>query len=349
MTDIVFDAAANVGTRKHANAWWLFLILISAATLLPFAVVPLASHVVPEGNSALYVYSAIGFLGANFHVASTGWFYTDPEIRSLFRAHPVRYLIVPCVLVLGSAAAFYLLDQSPRLYLVAGFICWQLWHYQKQNVGVLSFIAAGTDGTPLSIWERRTLGLSAIAGILGFFSVAQAGPPSLSAGPMSLSAEFLLLHQIGAAICWLLPIVFCFAVVKNPVLRTNKLRLLFFLFGTLFFFPTFVFTDSLSELAGYGMAHGLQYLVFMGFVSVGKHKAMTSLVKLLIIATCGALILDRAASAQSWPDFSYGYAIYGAFVGVVMAHFVLDTGIWRLREPFQRGYMRKKFYFVFDR
>ena len=45
----------------------------------------------------------------------------------------------------------------------------------------------------------------------------------------------------------------------------------------------------------------------------------------------------------------YGFALYGAFLGTVMTHFVLDAGLWRLREPFQRKYMRQKFYFVFDR
>jgi len=32
-----------------------------------------------------------------------------------------------------------------------------------------------------------------------------------------------------------------------------------------------------------------------------------------------------------------------------MAHFVLDAGLWRLRQPFQRRYMRERFHFVFDR
>lgn len=342
MTDTVIGAVPTGTTRKHPTAWWLFLISVSLASLLPFAIVPLSAHVIPEGSSALYVYSAIGFIGANFHVAMTGWFYTDPEMRALFRSHRVRYSIIPCFLVLGSAAAFYFLGRTSGPYLVAMFACWQLWHYQKQNVGLLSFIAAGTDGVPLSKWERHTLGLSALVGILGFFSIAEVGPKSLS-------AEFLLLHQIGAALCWLLPVVFCVAVANTPALRTNRLRLVFFLFGALFFTPTFVFSDSLSAIAGYGLAHGLQYIIFMGFVSVGTRRALLSMVKLLAIATCGGLVLERWSGAPNWPEFSYGYAVYGAFVGVVMAHFVLDAGIWRLREPFQRGYMRKKFYFVFDR
>ena len=88
----------------------------------------------------------------------------------------------------------------------------------------------------------------------------------------------------------------------------------------------------------------------MGFVSTGKQNPDH-----VRDQTFGhrdvrrQIILDRSATAQTWLEFSYGYAIYGAMVGVVMAHFVLDAGIWRLREPFQRGYMRKKFYFIFNR
>ena len=40
---------------------------------------------------------------------------------------------------------------------------------------VLSFIAAGTGSGPLSVWERRTRAAAAVAGILGFFSLARIG------------------------------------------------------------------------------------------------------------------------------------------------------------------------------
>jgi len=343
MTDTAFgDAAGSLATRKHANEWGLFLALVSCVTLAPFAAAPLVSHVIPQDSSALYVYAALVFLGANFHVASTGWFYTDPEMRSHFRARPVRYIVVPCLLVSGSAATFYFVDRALLPYFVISFLCWQLWHYQKQNIGLLSFIAAGTDGAPLSIWERRTLALAAFAGILGLFSILQMGPPYLA-------AAFLRFHSVGMALYCLVPVAFCIAVVNNPALRANRIRLLFFLITALFFFPTFVFSDSTSALAGYAIAHGLQYLVFMGFVSASKGKTTVSLIKLLAIATFGGIILDRAADARDWLERPYELAIYGAFLGLVMTHFVLDAGIWRLRESFQRNYMRKAFYFVFDR
>lgn len=34
--------------------------------------------------------------------------------------------------------------------------------------------------------------------------------------------------------------------------------------------------------------------------------------------------------------------IYGAFLGAVMAHFVIDAGLWRLREPFARSFLAER-------
>jgi hypothetical protein len=91
-----------------------------------------------------------------------------------------------------------------------------------------------------------------------------------------------------------------------------------------------------------------QYLVFMGVVGIDWREVSKSLLRLLAIGTIGGLLLDSVMAAPVWLD-SYGRAFYGVFIGLVMTHFVYDAGIWRLREPFQRGYMRKKFAFVFDR
>ena len=126
------------------------------------------------------------------------------------------------------------------------------------------------------------------------------------------------------------------------------MRLVFFLFGTLFFLPTFVFSDAVSATFGYALSHGLQYLVFMGFVSVGKKKPIASLIVLLALATLGGLLLNMAL-APDWLESPSGRATFGVFVGVVMAHFVVDAGVWRLRETFQRRYMREKFHFIFNR
>lgn len=343
MTDSTFDEfACRLPVRKHAKAWHAFLALVCLASLLPFLAFPVAQYVIPGTDTALNIIVIMTFVGANFHVASTAWFYSDRSMYAHFGAQPLRYLILPGLLIAGSAAAFQFASPSTRGYLLVAFFCWQLWHYQKQNLGLLSFVAAGTDGVPVSAWERRTLGLSAVAGIAGFFSLYYVGLPERS-------AEFQVLHRLGAVLYALVPFAFCVAVASSQALRQNALRLSCFAFGALFFLPTFLFGEWISATLSYAIAHGLQYLVFMGFVSIGRPRPVASVVILLGLGALGALALNAGIRAPTWPDFAYGYALYGAFVGAVMTHFVLDAGLWRLREPFQRQYMRKKFYFVFDR
>lgn len=341
MTSTTVDDGREAQAGKAVSTWKLFLLLISVASFLPFAITPLATAVVPQDAGLLYLYLFLGFLGANFHVAASGWFYTDAAMRDHFRVHPLRYIVIPLVLIVGGAVTFQIVGRTVAEYVVAGFLGWQIWHYQKQNVGVLSFIAAGTGKVPLSIWERRTLALSAVAGILGFFSVDKIPPASLS-------ELFRQLHQVGLLVYALVPVTFCIALLKTPSLRTNAARLIFFTLGAAFFAPTYLFSDQASALVGYAMAHGLQYIVLMGFISA-RHGRADQLVKLLVIATFGGIILGNLSHMQSLAGIPYAMAAYGAFMGVVMSHFVLDAGIWRLREPFQRAYMREKFAFIFGR
>jgi hypothetical protein len=89
MTDTVFSTE-SLPLRKHASTWQAFLMLLAAVTVLPFVVVPIVAHAVPDGSPVLYVYGFLIFLSTNFHVASTGWFLTDREMRTHLAAHPVR-------------------------------------------------------------------------------------------------------------------------------------------------------------------------------------------------------------------------------------------------------------------
>jgi hypothetical protein len=341
MTDNVIDAAYELRARKNVVAWHVFIALILIATVLPMLIAPYTQHVMSDEDSALRIVSVMTFFGANFHVASTGWFYTECEMRSHFRTHPLRYFAVPALLIIGSATAFQLVP-SARGYLLVAFFSWQLWHYQKQNIGILSFVAAGTGSGPTFIWERRTLMMAALAGILGFFSLNNIGLSTF--GP-----EFTELHQVGKLLYLTVPILLAVAVAKVPALRTNRLRLAYLFLGASFFLPTFLFDDQISATMGYAIAHGMQYLVFMGVVGIGKRPALASLTMLAGISTLGGLLLNGAVIAANVTDLPHRYAIYGAFVGIVMTHFVLDASLWRLRERFQRDYIRQKFSFVFDR
>jgi hypothetical protein len=46
------------------------------------------------------------------HVASTGWFYTVPEVRAHMRRNRARYLWWPLALIAGAGAIAMLLPQA---------------------------------------------------------------------------------------------------------------------------------------------------------------------------------------------------------------------------------------------
>jgi hypothetical protein len=128
-------------------------------------------------------------------------------------------------------------------------------------------------------------------------------------------------------------------------LRAAPLRELVLLTLMLFYLPLFVFEDPLSAVFVYLVAHGLQYLVFMGFVVRRPDPRRLRNWGLLVAATLliGGSI-DLARLPGRWGGV--GPALLGASYGLVIWHFLLDAGVWRLRESFQRGYMAERFDFL---
>ena len=63
--------------------------------------------------------------------------------------------------------------------------------------------------------------------------------------------------------------------------------------------------------------------------------------------TGGLLLTSMAASMGHGNGVSR--LLFGLAIGVVMSHFVIDAGVWKLRYPFQRNYVRRAFPFVFNR
>jgi hypothetical protein len=113
----------------------------------------------------------------------------------------------------------------------------------------------------------------------------------------------------------------------------------------LFYFPLFLFEDTLSAVSTYAIAHGLQYLVFMGYVArVPAASGTRRIAALVSFALLGGSVLVALQHPGYFGD--YRQAVYGAYLGLVMWHFLLDAGMWRLSEPFQRKYMAERFVFL---
>jgi hypothetical protein len=323
------------------NRWWVFMILLLGATLVPIIFFPLSIHFHRGAASVVAISSFITFLGSGVHVSATGFFYADAEVRSYFAENRWRYILIPLVLILASGVIFCVVDNTTSVYLLLAYFVWQTYHYQKQNYGILSFVAAATDRVRPSVLERAILQSSVWLGIVGLIKTA-----GLVRGT-SLDRYSGVLHQAAAWAFWIVPVMMLTALATSPELRRNAIRIVCLATGGFFFLPLFLFSDPVAAVSGYAVGHGLQYLVFMYFVGSAKPDRDLRIIGLAVIALVGGSVLALMDDQSLWGAPSK--FVFGCYLGLVMSHFVVDAGIWKLRDPFPRKYMGNAFAFVFAR
>jgi hypothetical protein len=91
----------------------------------------------------------------------------------------------------------------------------------------------------------------------------------------------------------------------------------------------------------------LQYLLLMGLLAAGGPRARHRLAGLAVL--CNVALLGGAALSVA-SDQAGGRpavrAVFGLFLGAVMAHFVVDAGLWRMRAEFPRSFLRSRLPFL---
>jgi hypothetical protein len=125
-----------------------------------------------------------------------------------------------------------------------------------------------------------------------------------------------------------------------------------------FFLPVFTFASPYAAVGGLTIAHGAQYLLLMSLVGAGEGAGgsaagtaiaatagpgMARALRLTVLAAIvvlGGAALEVASHLHDggWPF----RVLYGAYLGVVMAHFVIDAGLWRLRDSFPRRFLTSR-------
>jgi hypothetical protein len=313
---------------RAARAWLAATVTLTAgAAAAAIALAPPAGAPAPAGLSFLL------FAGSSVHVASTGWFYTVPEVRAHMRRNRARYLWWPLALIAGAGAIAMLLPQAALYWLLLPYFGWQFWHYGRQNLGLAALAASAHGVAPLSRPERRSLAAAAAAGIAALLArpgllqlPARAAIPglfSLAAAAFAASVLFgtgCLLSRSGAQ----RPPGFCLAYLTSLA----------------FSLPVFLFTSPYAAVAGLTIAHGLQYLLLMVLVAAGGAGRAGQLAMLANIALAGGAVLSVASDQLTAGPVLR--ALFGVFAGAVMAHFVVDAGLWRLRADFPRAFLRDR-------
>jgi len=207
---------------------------------------------------------------------------------------------------------------------------WQLWHFHRQNLGIVALAATSRSLPTPSRAERYPLTIAAGAAIAAF--LARPGLLQVRVNP-----------RMGA----LLPAsaaVFAGAVAAGVLAYRRRSHLGYCVaYGSalLFFVPVFLYRSPYAAVGGLTVAHGLQYLVLVGMVTDGGGRASRPDATAAAGAAVFVLVVGGLLSIASHLHTAGAVLrlAYGAYIGLVASHFVIDAAIWRLRDPFPRRFL----------
>jgi hypothetical protein len=332
-------AAAAAGREPQAplrvawsrgQAWlWATVLLTAGAFAVTIGAAPAAGSDPARGLTWLL------FVGSSMHVAATGWLYTLGEVRGHARANMPRYVWVPLALVAGTAATAAAVAPASFRWLLLGYFAWQFVHFQKQNLGMAALAASSSQVRGPGVLERRALVCAGLAGTAG--AVAHPGLLQLDvahglevAFPIAGAAFAVAVAVGGLALC------------SRPRADRPAGYVVVFLGALLFFAPVFLCGSPYAAVGTLTIAHGLQYLLLAGLVTGGGERVngrprAVRVVVLVNLAVIGGVALSAASHLH---DGSPGERLlFGAYLGAAMAHFVVDAGLWRLRDEFPRQFL----------
>ena len=333
------DQPTTIKVRADIMQLRTFIGLLMLATAVPYFAVPLL-NLAPDVTTLAELLVFIEFAGGGAHVAAGYYFFLEKEGRSILLTHWPRTILLPLCMALVYGTIF--MEGTPALKAAALllYFIWQTWHYQRQNFGVSSFMMRADQQSPLSRSERLPMQMAVIAAILALVKLYNLGT-DLMQPP--------LVHLIWIAAACLQAIAIATALATAFSIRHQRgaaRRVTVMVLGTLFFLPSFLYTNPNNAVLSYALAHGLQYLVFMGYIGDRQERRLNSWARLIVLtlALGGLLVVMQARNGQPVREF-----VFGVYLSIIMTHFVMDGIIWRLRHAPQRAYMGRIFSFVFMR
>ena len=336
VADLAIGPAVGASRDQRARLWLATTMGLTIGAAITAVSLAPAGNAPPQEGLAFLL-----FVGSSVHVASTGWFYTVPKVRDYMRKHMARYVWCPLVLITGASAIAMLTPRVILYWLLLPYFGWQFHHFHKQNLGIAALAASARRVSPLTRPERRALiaaGLASVVGLLTRPSRLQLPVPQVLRGGL------LAVPPVAFAMCVAAGII---VLTRRPRVQRPPAFCVAYLTALAFGLPIFAFASPYASVAGLTIAHGLQYLLLMGLVAAGgrnrSHRAVR-LATLCNIALIGGSLLSLASDGLT--GHGGGRVLYGIFLGAVMAHFVVDAGLWRMREEFPRSFLSARLPFL---
>lgn len=312
----------------EARAWLLGTLLVTAGGIA--AAIALAP---PESAPSGRVLSWLLFVGSSVHVAASGCLLAVPEVRAHAAQHRSRYVWSPLALGLGGALAAGAMSPRSLEWVLLAFFAWQFDHFQRQNLGLAALAASSQRVRSLSHGERAALLLAGRAAAVAILARPRFLGLSIEPGVDVLIPVAALVYALAAI-----------AGVRALLSRSSDQRpgAVVAMYGLTFAFwlPVFVFSSPYAAVGGLVIAHGLQYLLLTTLVALGQPRdgqRPRTLASAGVVAVMGGGLLSAVSHLHSsGPSTRW---LYGAYLGLVASHFVVDAGLWRLRDAFPRRFL----------
>jgi hypothetical protein len=255
-------------------------------------------------------------------------------------------VVVPSAIAVALCIAATLLPAADFVFPLALFLVWQLWHFQKQNLGMVSLCASALGASSPRRLERAVLLTAGALGVLGLLCRPALLDLHLPARPAAASTV--------VAVGFGLTVATGVIVVAR---RTNRRSwppqvASMYLLALVFFAPAFLFTTNLAAVVGMAGAHGLQYLLLLrrvdGVVPTARRRWQRrgggSTWVLVSVAAAGGAALTLMGGLRSavGPLKILG----GVYLGLVCLHFAFDGAIWRMRDPWPRRFAAARLRFA---
>jgi hypothetical protein len=299
----------------------MFKTLLLTVTCIPFLFFPLAQYI----PAHITINSCLVFL-ASAHVPTTTYFYINSDFRNnIIIKNPIKYITTPVALFVGSGLIYLLSPEAIKPYWLLMYWSWQSYHYGRQNIGVYAIASGG-----ISKIERQCIELAAIAG----------GLSGMKINGSAIAPQFLdnVIDGLFYGGMFLQVAVILITLYILSTKAYTVVNALFLLLCNLFFLPAFLSNDNSVNFFTYATAHGLQYILFMSAIALPDIKK--SIIPAILFIGC--LLCGGWLFTNQWGESAISVFVSGGFLGLTIAHFVVDAHAWKLSQPEQREFIKKR-------
>jgi hypothetical protein len=145
---------------------WLW----SSLFLTLFALI-VAISLAPPGNAPpVRSLTLLLFVGSSVHVATTGYLFSEADIRAHMAKHRARYVWIPVLVIVFAAALVSIASVRDLKWFLLPYFAWQFFHFHKQNLGMVALASTSSGLRGPSAPERWALTATSLFGIGGLSS-----------------------------------------------------------------------------------------------------------------------------------------------------------------------------------